>query len=138
MMQIDCPFCGRRDETEFTYGGEAHIVRPALDVSDEEWVQYLYFRDNIKGVHAERWRHVRGCGQWFNALRNTATHQFLMSYRITEPRPSTPATAHAATLGSTPAPAAARPGTTPAATTVSASADTTASEPVRTPEGETR
>src|SRR5690242_18878644 len=87
MMQIDCPFCGRRDETEFNYGGEAHLTRPALDVDDERWAEYLFFRNNVKGVHAERWRHTRGCGQWFNAVRNTATHQFLAFYRITEPRP---------------------------------------------------
>lgn len=89
-MQIECPFCGRRDETEFSYGGEAHISRPGLDVSDAEWVQYLYYRDNIKGVHAERWRHARGCGQWFNALRDTSTHQFLAIYRATEARPAPP------------------------------------------------
>src|SRR5687767_10569866 len=87
MMQIDCPFCGRRDETEFAYGGEAHIARPALDATDAEWAGYLYFRENMKGVHAERWRHTRGCGQWFNALRNTATHRFLAFYRLSEPRP---------------------------------------------------
>lgn len=88
MMQIDCPFCGRRDEAEFSYGGEAHITRPTLDVDDATWTEYLFFRGNIKGVHAERWCHIRGCGQWFNAVRNTATHQFLAVYRITEPRPA--------------------------------------------------
>ncbi|MEP7247543.1 MAG: sarcosine oxidase subunit delta [Gammaproteobacteria bacterium] len=88
MMQIDCPFCGQRDETEFAYGGEAHLARPALDVDDKAWTEYLYFRNNVKGLHAERWRHTRGCGQWFNALRNTATHRFLAFYRITEPRPA--------------------------------------------------
>jgi len=89
MMQIECPSCGRRDETEFSYGGEAHLARPALEVSDEWWAEYLFFRNNVKGVHAERWRHTRGCGQWFNAVRNTATHQFLTVYRATEPRPAT-------------------------------------------------
>ncbi len=28
MLLIPCPWCGPRDETEFTYGGEAHIVAP--------------------------------------------------------------------------------------------------------------
>jgi sarcosine oxidase subunit delta len=86
VMQIECPFCGRRDETEFSYGGEAYRTRPAMDVSDETWAQYLYFRSNVKGVHAERWRHTHGCGQWFNALRNTATHEFLAVCKATEPR----------------------------------------------------
>ena len=33
-------------------------------------------RANTKGVHAERWRHVRGCGRFFNALRDTTTDHF--------------------------------------------------------------
>jgi sarcosine oxidase, subunit delta len=86
-MQIDCLFCGRRDEAEFTYGGEAHISRPTLEASDTQWAEYLYFRDNTKGVHAERWCHTRGCGQWFHALRNTATHEFLACYGLSDPRP---------------------------------------------------
>ena len=28
MLLIDCPYCGPRDETEFSCGGEAHIARP--------------------------------------------------------------------------------------------------------------
>jgi len=90
MMLIRCPHCGERDETEFTFGGEAHIQRPPLTSSDEEWTRYLYFRDNLKGVHAERWLHARGCGQWFNAVRNTATHEFLRVYLPGEARPELP------------------------------------------------
>jgi sarcosine oxidase, subunit delta len=28
MLRIPCPWCGVRDETEFHYGGQAHIARP--------------------------------------------------------------------------------------------------------------
>jgi len=28
MLRIECPWCGLRDEPEFTYGGESHITRP--------------------------------------------------------------------------------------------------------------
>jgi hypothetical protein len=28
VLLIPCPWCGLRDEIEFSYGGEAHIVRP--------------------------------------------------------------------------------------------------------------
>ena len=28
MLQLNCPFCGLRDEAEFSCGGEAHIARP--------------------------------------------------------------------------------------------------------------
>ena len=38
MLLIDCPHCGARDETEFSYGGEAHIMRPLAEneISDAE------------------------------------------------------------------------------------------------------
>ena len=29
MLRLECPICGLRDETEFVYGGDATIVRPA-------------------------------------------------------------------------------------------------------------
>ncbi len=86
MLLIPCPYCGERPEVEFVYGGQAHIARPsgAVDVSDQSWSDYLYSRDNPKGVHAERWRHTHGCGRFFNALRDTTTDQFLSTYKIGE------------------------------------------------------
>ena len=50
MLRISCPFCGERDENEFVFGGQAHIARPepAEQVSDREWAEYLFFRDNPK------------------------------------------------------------------------------------------
>ena len=29
MLLIPCPYCGKRDEHEFTYAREGHIARPA-------------------------------------------------------------------------------------------------------------
>ena len=51
MLQIDCPWCGPRDESEFAYGGEAHIKRPANPdaLSDAEWADYLFMRANPRG-----------------------------------------------------------------------------------------
>ena len=66
MMQIPCIHCGPRDESEFVCGGTSHIARPALESDDRTWGEYLFFRDNPKGWHLERWRHAYGCGQWFN------------------------------------------------------------------------
>ena len=62
-------------------------ARPELDQSDAAWGEYLFFRDNPKGVHLERWRHTYGCGQWFNLARNTVTHEILSVYAITDPPP---------------------------------------------------
>ncbi|MBV8784508.1 MAG: sarcosine oxidase subunit delta [Gammaproteobacteria bacterium] len=88
MMQLPCPFCGMRDESEFVCGGASHIERPPLAASDETWGAYLFFRDNPKGALHERWRHVYGCGQWFNLTRDTLTHQVLAVYRMGEPSPA--------------------------------------------------
>ncbi len=32
---------------------------------------------NPKGLHAERWRHIHGCGRYFNAVRHTVTDRIL-------------------------------------------------------------
>jgi len=89
VLLIDCPYCGERPEPEFTYGGQAHLARPAqpADVSTESWTDYLYRRDNTRGVHAERWRHTHGCGRFFNALRDTTSDHFLATYKVGEAPP---------------------------------------------------
>ena len=90
MLLIPCPYCGMdRPEIEFRNGGEAHIARPAdpSAVSDAEWADYLYFRANPKGIIAERWRHVSGCGRFFNCLRDTVSDRILTAYKADEPRP---------------------------------------------------
>ncbi len=92
MLIIKCPWCGERDQTEFSYGGEAHIARP-LDpdaISDEDWGDYIFFRSNPRGWHYERWTHAHGCRRWFNALRHTVTDRFVAFYKSDEPRPSMP------------------------------------------------
>ncbi len=90
MLLIHCPYClMERPESEFRYGGEAHVARPAepANVSDAKWAAFLYMRANPKGLHAERWRHVHGCGRFFNALRNTVTDEILKTYPAGTPRP---------------------------------------------------
>ena len=79
MLVIACPWCGPRDQTEFAYGGEAHIARPLNPdaLSDAQWADYLFMRRNPKGRHLEQWGHAYGCRKWFNVERDTVT------YRIT-------------------------------------------------------
>jgi sarcosine oxidase subunit delta len=90
MLLIACPWCGPRDEIEFLCGGQAHIQRPEPwdQVSDETWGDYLFFRDNPKGAHRERWVHAFGCRRWFNLARSTVTHEILAVYRMDEPAPA--------------------------------------------------
>jgi heterotetrameric sarcosine oxidase delta subunit len=87
MLRIECPWCGLRDEPEFSYGGESTIARPPPGCSDEAWARYLFFRSNPKGEHAERWCHSFGCGQWFTVLRDTASHEVVATWRMGEPQP---------------------------------------------------
>jgi sarcosine oxidase, subunit delta len=92
VLLIECPYCGERPEAEFVYGGQAHIARPQqpADLSDQQWTDYLYRRDNTRGPHAERWRHTHGCGRFFNALRDTTTDHFLATYLLGDTPPPPP------------------------------------------------
>ena len=89
MLLIDCPYCGERPELEFVNAGEAHLLRPkrAEEVSDDDWAGFLFRRQNPKGVHTERWRHIHGCAKFFNALRDTRSDKFIATYKIGEPAP---------------------------------------------------
>ncbi|HKU16002.1 MAG TPA: sarcosine oxidase subunit delta [Steroidobacteraceae bacterium] len=87
MLRISCPYCGLRDEPEFTFGGPSHISRPACEATDEVWTGYLFDRDNPKGIHYERWLHAFGCGRWFNVARDTVTHEIRAVYRMGEGKP---------------------------------------------------
>ncbi|MFM9845622.1 MAG: sarcosine oxidase subunit delta [Hyphomicrobiaceae bacterium] len=90
MLLIRCPYCAaERPEIEFRHAGEAHVARAAdpSQLSDQEWAEFLYFRSNPKGVHAERWRHVHGCGRFFNAIRDTVSDRIFVTYRAGEARP---------------------------------------------------
>ena len=76
MLRIDCPVCGLRDETEFTYGGDANVTRPAMDEMDAKvWSDYVFIRDNPRGMHKEYWHHAQGCRQWLVLERDTLTHE---------------------------------------------------------------
>jgi sarcosine oxidase subunit delta len=92
MLLITCPYCGTRPEPEFVYGGQAHVRRPQdpAAVGAQDWADFLYMRDNTRGVHAERWRHTHGCGRFFNALRDTTTDHFIAIYRTGESPPAAP------------------------------------------------
>ena len=89
MLEIICPWCGVRSETEFTCGGEAGIVRPHAPegLSDEQWGDYVFMRKNSLGLHDEQWRHSSGCGRWFNLRRNTLTYRFSASWLVGESPP---------------------------------------------------
>lgn len=86
MLIIPCPWCGPRDEIEFHCGGEiiGRPHEPCLEVGDEAWGQYLFFRDNKQGMARERWLHLYGCRQWFEVSRNTVTHAISSVHHISD------------------------------------------------------
>ena len=90
MLKITCPWCGARDEIEFSCGGQAHVAYPKdpSALTDEQWAQYLFMRDNPKGVFQERWVHSHGCRRWFNAVRHTVTHEISATYKPGEQAPA--------------------------------------------------
>ena len=91
MLLIHCPYCKEdRPELEFANAGESHIVRPKdmSDMSDAEFEKMFFIRENPKGISMERWRHIHGCGRFFNALRHTVSDKFLKIYKAGEQRPS--------------------------------------------------
>ena len=99
MLLIECPWCGPRAETEFSYGGEAGITRP-LDpdaLSDAEWADYLFCRTNPRGAHRELWNHAQGCRRWFGVERDTVSYRISRSFEL---YPATPETTDG-TVGAT-------------------------------------
>ncbi len=88
MLRLSCPWCGKRDELEFTFGGASHLTRPTLDASDAAWSDYLFNRENPKGIHFERWMHSYGCGRWFNIARDTVTHEIHAVYEMDVAKPT--------------------------------------------------
>ena len=89
MLLIPCPHCGIRPENEFRYAGEAHVARPLKpsDLAHGAWADFLYMRTNPKGTHAERWRHIHGCGRFFNCQRDTVTDRIATTYKPGETPP---------------------------------------------------
>ena len=88
MLILTCPVCGvTAEETEFHAGGEAHLKRFGPGSEDQDFEDYLFMRENPRGVHFERWRHVYGCGKWFHAARSTTTLEVFGTYpaQTTEP-----------------------------------------------------
>ena len=81
MLTLQCPYCGiQAEETELHAGGEAHLTRFGPGSDDDQFESYLFMRENPRGVHFERWRHVNGCGKWFHAARCTQTLEVFGTY----------------------------------------------------------
>lgn len=76
-MRMTCPYCGSRGLAEFTQSGDATPSMPKEGADATAWVDFVYFRDNPRGTHAELWQHVLGCRTWLVVTRDTASHEVI-------------------------------------------------------------
>ena len=78
MLLVPCPWCGKRAESEFFLcRSGTSAARTKLWTQDDEWIRYLFYKENIRGELEENWWHEKGCGEWFTLFRDTVTHQFI-------------------------------------------------------------
>ncbi len=74
-MIINCPHCGPRDVSEFTYLGDASVKRPSTQKANaKSWENFIYNRANPMGRHRELWHHSFACCQTLQVVRNPKTH----------------------------------------------------------------
>jgi sarcosine oxidase subunit delta len=79
-MLIPHPLLGLRDAQEFTYLGDAALLRRPDGMAEsaaEDFNDYVYLRDNPAGLHRELWFHEQGDRSWLVVTRNTVTHEIL-------------------------------------------------------------
>jgi sarcosine oxidase subunit delta len=76
-MRINCPFCGERGNDEFSYLGDASVVRPDASApnADDAFYAFAYERRNVAGPIRELWYHAAGCHAWLVVTRDTRTHE---------------------------------------------------------------
>ena len=77
-MIINHPLLGPRDAQEFTYLGDASLIRrpdPEAEGAAEAFYEYQYLRDNPAGEHRELWFHEQGDRSWLVVTRDTLTHE---------------------------------------------------------------
>ncbi|MFJ5695420.1 sarcosine oxidase subunit delta [Arthrobacter sp. NPDC093125] len=140
MLLISCPNCGPRDETEFHYGGQAHVAYPENpnNLNDREWAEYLFYRENTKGTFAERWVHSTGCRQWFNMLRDTVTYDIQAIYPMGASRPDAAGKVTAETGTASTAADSTTTGTAGPSIAATSTATSTSAPSTTAPEGATK
>ena len=78
MLEITCPYCGKRAQKEFTYAGDAGAKRPNLETgTNQDWFEFVYLRDNPRGLHDELWHHSAGCRRLIKVRRDVVTHEII-------------------------------------------------------------
>ena len=86
---IDCPHCGPREATEFSFGGEASR-RAGAGASGRELTVAPSVRRTVHGWQTEWWRHDAGCRSWLVVERDTRTDEVRGIHVPGEPGPEVP------------------------------------------------
>ncbi len=76
-MRIACPYCGPRGLEEFLYTQDASVTRPGAGATGQDWVDYVYIRENTKAPRKEFWYHSAGCHAWLILTRDVVTHEIM-------------------------------------------------------------
>ena len=74
MMQIACPHCGPRAQSEFVFERSVDsVVLP--EAAPEDAMSALFTRTNPRSFDDEIWRHTYGCRAWMVIARHRVTHE---------------------------------------------------------------
>ncbi len=73
MMEIACPHCGLRAQSEFVFERTVDSV-VALDATADDAMDALFTRTNPRGKDDEIWRHTYGCRAWMVVTRHRVTN----------------------------------------------------------------
>ncbi len=73
MMEIACPHCGLRAQSEFVFERTVDSV-VALDATADDAMDALFTRANPRGEDDEIWRHTYGCRAWMVVTRHRVTN----------------------------------------------------------------
>ena len=77
-MLINHPLLGPRDASEFSYLGDAALMKrpdPKSETAADDFYRYQYLRENPPGEHRELWFHAQGDRSWLIVTRNISTHE---------------------------------------------------------------
>jgi sarcosine oxidase subunit delta len=92
MLLIPVPYCGERPEIEFTYGGEAHLIRPAPPAAT--WMRNGPNSSICAPIPRALCRALAPRTRlrpFFNALRDTTTDHFIVTLQVGTARPASQA-----------------------------------------------
>jgi sarcosine oxidase subunit delta len=81
MKIMNCPLNGRRNISEFVWGGEFKTMPDPATATDAEWTEYLFLENNIAGEIHEWWLHAP-TNYWFIARRNTVSDEILETMTV--------------------------------------------------------